>query len=167
MLIFYINSIANQPLALKIRIAYKIPQMKRRDLTTEEREETRRLANEWEVFRAENKGATQTWLGAETGLGGQSAVSQYLNGVIPLNLTALLAFCRVLNLEPKQISPRLSSMVGDVELMQLAGQGNAPISLTAAQTAREQLLLMAYRVGSDTDRTAMDVLAEQILRRAG
>lgn len=38
---------------------------------------------------------------------GQSAVSQYLNGRIPLNLKALLGFSSVLGVHPSEISPRL------------------------------------------------------------
>lgn len=138
---------------------------KRRELTEEEREEAQRLSDAWDDFKANNKGSSQAWLGAESGLGTQGAVFQYVRGVIPLNLTALLAICRVLELDPKQISPRLAGMLNVVQLRQVAGRSDLP-SLTEAKTAREQLLLMAYRSGDEADRTAMDVLAEQVLTRA-
>src|SRR5437764_11675008 len=96
---------------------------KRRELTDEEREEARRLSNAWDVFKAENRGSSQAWLAAESGLGTQGAVFQYLRGVIPLNLTSLLAICRVLRLDPREISPRLAGVLGDVQLQQAAGQG--------------------------------------------
>ena len=50
---------------------------------------------------------TQEVLAERLGYAGQSAVSQYLNGRIPLNLTALLAFAEQLEINPADISPRL------------------------------------------------------------
>lgn len=87
--------------------ANKIVCMKRRELTSEEKDEAQRLNAAWLDFKAKNAGATQTWLAAEAGLGTQGAVGQYLRGVIPLNLQALLAICRVIGKEPREISPRL------------------------------------------------------------
>lgn len=139
---------------------------KRRELTDEERAEAQRLSDAWDAFKVNNRGSSQAWLAAESGLGTQGAVFQYLRGVIPLNLTALLSICRVLGLSPKQISPRLAGMLNVVQLRLVEGRSDMP-SLTEAKTAREQLLLMAYRSGSEADRTAMDVLAEQILKGAG
>lgn len=80
---------------------------KRRPLTPEEREAARKLSAEWAKFRDREK-ATQEWLGRETGLGSQTVVSQYLRGHIPLNLKAILAFCRVLKISPETISPELT-----------------------------------------------------------
>jgi hypothetical protein len=85
--------------------------MKRRELTDEEKDEAERLKQAWETYRFANKGATQTWLAAESGLGTQGAVSQYMRGVIPLNVEALAAMCRVLQLDPHTISPRLMKIV--------------------------------------------------------
>lgn len=139
---------------------------KRRDLTDEEKGEAQRLANAWEAFKGENPGATQVWLAAETGLGSQSAVNQYLRGVVPLNLTALLSFCRVLGLDPHKISSRLAGVVGSFGAPSQAQPAQQENGLTVASTAREQLVLLAYRMGNENDRSAMDALAEQILRRA-
>lgn len=165
MLLFYISSNAFQAPWQQKRHAYKMFNMKRRrELTTEERQEAERLSSAWETFKAENRGSSQAWLAAESGLGTQGAVHQYLRGIIPLNLTALLAICRVIGTEPKQISPRLAAMIGDVQLQQAEGKVDGS-SLTVARTAREQLLLMAYRAGGEAERTAMDVLAEQVLKR--
>jgi hypothetical protein len=132
--------------------------MKRRDLTPEEQAEAGRLAAAWETFKEGKRHATQAWLAEQTGLGNQSLMYQYLRAKIPLNLTALLAICRVIEADPKAISPRLTGLIGEVN----AGESD----LTSARTAREQLVLMAYRAGSDNDRTAMDVLAERILMHA-
>lgn len=81
--------------------------MKRRELTAEERGEAERLNAAWLAYKAKHKGATQTWLAAEAGLGTQGAVGQYLLGKIPLNVEALLAICRVIEADPRSISPRL------------------------------------------------------------
>jgi|SRR5450830_357818 len=85
--------------------------MKRRELTIEEVQEAERLGAAWSAFKAANKGATQEWLGRETGIGSQGAVGQYLRGVIPLNIEALMAFCRVLGADPQFVSPRLADKV--------------------------------------------------------
>jgi len=103
--------------------------MKRRELTREEQLEAERLKAAWESYRAEHDGATQTWLGAESGLGSQGAVSQYLRGVIPLNLQALLAISRVIGADPRVISPRLMEVVEQVRGMEEGGAANSPDAL--------------------------------------
>jgi hypothetical protein len=85
--------------------------MTRRELTTEEKAEAARLTAAWERYKAENKGATQTWLAAEAGLGTQGSVSQYMRAVIALNVEALMAMCRVIGADPREISPRLTSKI--------------------------------------------------------
>jgi hypothetical protein len=85
--------------------------MKRRELTAEEQHEAARLRDAWAAYKDRNHGVTQEWLGRETGLGSQGAVGQYLRGVIPLNLSALLNFCRVLKVSPENVSPRLAKLV--------------------------------------------------------
>lgn len=104
-------SVAFQAKNTENSTAHKIRRMKRRELTPEEKKEALRLAELWREYKAANKGATQEWLGHETGIGGQSAVGQYLRGIIPLNLEALFAFSRVLRVEPMAISPRLAANV--------------------------------------------------------
>lgn len=81
--------------------------MNRRPLTPEEQGEADRLASFWKEFREKNPGATQAWLATASGLGTQGAVSQYLRGVIPLNLQALMSICRVIDADPYYVSPRL------------------------------------------------------------
>lgn len=85
--------------------------MKRRELTEEEQGEAAKLSAAWNQYKADNAGATQTWLGAETGIGSQSAVGQYLRGTVPLNIEALMAICRVIGADPQVISPRLAGKV--------------------------------------------------------
>ncbi|WP_186033473.1 hypothetical protein [Burkholderia gladioli] len=85
--------------------------VKKRPLTSEEIEECRRLAQAWERHKQDNPGASQNWLGQVTGLGGQSLISQYFRGVIPLNVRALLTICKHINADPQAISPRLMSQI--------------------------------------------------------
>lgn len=86
----------------------------RRQLTPEEQQEAERLSAAWLAYKAENKGANQTWLAAVSELGTQGAVGQYLRGVIPLNLDALLAICRIIKADPQKISPRLASKIDGI-----------------------------------------------------
>jgi hypothetical protein len=81
--------------------------MNRRPLTPEEQEEARRLTSFWDDYRKANPGSTQAWLAGAAGLGTQGAVSQYLRGVIPLNLHALISICRAIDADPYFVSPRL------------------------------------------------------------
>ncbi|MCP3709755.1 hypothetical protein M3I54_22690 [Paraburkholderia sp. CNPSo 3274] len=81
--------------------------IQRHELTAEEQQEVARLRAAWESFKANNPGATQEWLGAEAKIGGQSAVGQYLRGVLALNFATLMKLCAVLKVSPSSISPRL------------------------------------------------------------
>lgn len=83
--------------------------MNRRPLTDEEHADAQRLSAAWRAYKAKNRGATQAWLATETGIGTQGALGQYLRGAIPLNMPALLALARVLQVAPEEISPRLAS----------------------------------------------------------
>lgn len=92
--------------------------VQKRELTAEERADAARLKAAWAAYkesRAQHgESLSQEWLGAETGLGKQSLIGQYLRGAIPLNLNALLAFCRVIGARPTDISPRLSTALLDI-----------------------------------------------------
>lgn len=118
--------------------------MKRRDLTDEEKREAERLTAAWESYKGANKGATQTWLAAESGLGTQGAVSQYMRAVIPLNVEALMAMCRVIGADPREISPRLTKLVqlptGLVEqpTPEDSPFGDAPGSFKGARSVRSE-----------------------------
>lgn len=168
---FYISSGAFQAPNIKKSDATKMAHMKtRRDLTTEEQAEAQRLYAAWRVFKSENAGATQEWLAAASGLGTQGAVGQYLRGVIPLNIVALIAICRVINADPKTVSPRLTEIVegirdGGRDQEGTAGSWSAMLD-SAAKTAREQRLLAAHRLSGPDGQAALDALADQLLRRA-
>ncbi|SAK53338.1 hypothetical protein AWB78_01316 [Caballeronia calidae] len=110
--------------------------IERRPPTPEELEEARRLAAIWEDFKTRNPGVSQEWLGKEAGIGGQSAVSQYLLGKIALNLEAMLRLCGVLGAKPMDVSPRLMTQFFGDEGSRLTavsqgsiGEGNPNTSL--------------------------------------
>ncbi|KAE8757339.1 hypothetical protein FSO04_24275 [Paraburkholderia madseniana] len=81
--------------------------IQRHRLSDEEKAEAARLRAIWESFKVAHPGVSQEWLGNATGIGGQSAVSQYLRGEIMLNFANLIKFCNVLGANPSDISPRL------------------------------------------------------------
>lgn len=56
---------------------------------------------------------TQDRIADLCGWSGQSVVSQYANGKIPLNIPALIKFAQVLNFAPAEVSPRLAKLFGD------------------------------------------------------
>lgn len=95
--------------------------MKRRELTREETQDAERLNSAWNAYKANHKGATQTWLAAEAGLGTQGAVGQYLRGKIPLNTDALIAICKVIEVDPAGISPRLTKPLYDLAFINKDG----------------------------------------------
>lgn len=81
----------------------------KRELTPTEKAAAERLRAAWESYRAQHKGATQTWLGSETHLGNQSLMGQYLGGMIPLNHKALFAICKAISVDPTTISAELTA----------------------------------------------------------
>ena len=86
----------------------------RTPLTPEQDQEAKRLKA---IFNARKDAArsrgsklNQDDVAAACGWGGQSAVSQYMNGRIALNLEALLKLSRALDFEPSEVSPRLTGV---------------------------------------------------------
>lgn len=78
---------------------------KRRDLTAEELAVAARLRAIYES-KKRSEGLTQEVLADITGLT-QSAVTQYLNGKIALNLAAIFAFAKSLKVDAREIDPTL------------------------------------------------------------
>jgi hypothetical protein len=121
--------------------------IKKRPLTAEEKLDAARLKAAWEDYRLspQNKGATQAWLGKEAGLGNQSAVGQYLTGKIPLNHKALFAICKVLRVEPAQISKSLSATL---PAKKTTSENSSGKMLLTYVDVNEMKLLTAYRESS-------------------
>lgn len=80
--------------------------MKERDQHTEI--EAAALKAAFQEWKKGGPGRTQEAVAEALGFAGQSAVSQYLNGRIPLNLSALLGFAGLFRVNPSSISERLA-----------------------------------------------------------
>lgn len=89
-----------------------IPGMAKRLFTAEDRAAHIKLKSLWEVKR-KPLGLTQENVMEALDMN-QSAVSQYLNGKIPLRLAAALKFARVLKVKPTEIRPDLAEITSEV-----------------------------------------------------
>lgn len=85
---------------------------KRRDLTQTEKDDARRLQEQFlqakEAASDRGEKLTQAVLADRLNWSSQSPVSQYMTGKIPLNVKAVLQFSRALNVPPETISPTLA-----------------------------------------------------------
>ena len=79
---------------------------RRRSLSDEEQQWADNLNRQW-AQRAD-RSLSQSDAADELGYAGQSTVSQYINGVVPLNTGAILAFAELLGIQPGQINPKLA-----------------------------------------------------------
>ena len=70
-------------------------------------EEAARLKAIYRTRKAADPSLNQDRVAEECGWASQSVVSQYMNGKIPLNITALLSLSRALKFSPEEVSPRL------------------------------------------------------------
>ncbi|MFP2768070.1 LexA family transcriptional regulator [Oceanisphaera sp. KMM 10153] len=90
--------------------------MKRRPLSDAEKADAERLKSIYNRRKRELAGSgvrlTQEELASRCGWAGQSAVSQYLNGRVPLNIEAVMKFARELGVEVADISPNLANAHG-------------------------------------------------------
>lgn len=84
--------------------------MPAKPLTPEQQEDAGRLKALFETYQNNLREAGEPWaqevLAERLGIG-QSATSQYLNGKIPLNADALLAFSALMGTQPEAISPSI------------------------------------------------------------
>lgn len=80
----------------------------RRELTAEEMADTQRLQQLWKKH-AHTLGLTQAKASEMFGFANQSAVSQYLNGRIPLNMETTTRFAALLKVPLGDISPNHAS----------------------------------------------------------
>jgi len=71
-------------------------------------DEAAKLKAIYESRKQADPSLTQDVIADRAGWSGQSVVSQYLNGRIPLNLPALLKFSAILGFEPSEVSHRLT-----------------------------------------------------------
>lgn len=78
----------------------------RRSLTDAELEAQQNLRGIWNEKKKQLK-LTQESAAHEMGFKTQGAVSHYINGLIPLNLSAILSFAKLLQVSPAEISTKL------------------------------------------------------------
>lgn len=123
----------------------------RRPLTDEEREDARRLHAIW-LRRKGELGVTQEQLAADCGWTTQSALNQYLRGVIPLNLEAALKLARALRVEVSDLSPRLASLL-------------PPTPHRIGEEAASYQKTKTKEVGEDPRRLAWNRLYEELERK--
>jgi transcriptional regulator with XRE-family HTH domain len=95
-------------------------------LTTEQLRDAARLKKIFEDRKAIDKSMTQETLAAACGWKTQSAAQQYLNGLVPLNLDALIKFSLALDVPVTEISPTLGSRIMSVRV----GLDGAPAELS-------------------------------------
>ena len=83
----------------------------KRKITQESIAAQRKLQAAWYAAKARRgRDLNQAVFGDKFGWS-QSVVTQYLNGRIPLNLTALLRFCEELEVSPEDIYPELAKQI--------------------------------------------------------
>ncbi|MGB4334561.1 MAG: XRE family transcriptional regulator [Chromatiaceae bacterium] len=111
----------------------------RRNLTLEEAVISRNLARVWNM-RKRDLDLTQEKAADELGFKSQSAISQYLNGYIPLNTDAVLSFARLLRVAPEEIDPNITSL--------FQGQPGhllpAPANVGPASLGKHRIPLISY-----------------------
>ncbi|MFO1434179.1 MAG: helix-turn-helix domain-containing protein [Candidatus Competibacteraceae bacterium] len=101
--------------------------MKRRQLTIQQAESARFLLQIWNERKVQ-LGLTQKKAADMLGIT-QSAIGQYLHGIIPLNTDTVIKFARLLGVAPSEISPDTAEkfdVVGPV--IAHAGQESIEIS---------------------------------------
>lgn len=79
----------------------------------EQKEDAKRLKAIWLAKKAE-LGLTQQTFGSRYDIGDQGLVTQYLNGIIPLNLKAAIRFAKGLKVGVSDFSPSLGEIVAMV-----------------------------------------------------
>lgn len=84
--------------------------MNRRVLTKEELADVDRLRACWERRKGELR-LTQSKAAEALGFSNQTAISQYINGRIPLNMEAAFKFAELLEVPIDELSPRYSKRV--------------------------------------------------------
>lgn len=84
--------------------------MANRDLTTDEIEDAKRLRKLWSE-KKEELHLSQVKAAKELGYSSQSAVSQYINGKVPINFQTAAKFAKLLKTDIQLIAPRFGKLV--------------------------------------------------------
>jgi transcriptional regulator with XRE-family HTH domain len=127
--------------------------------TEEQKEVARRLKRTWDEKR-ETLGLTQEKVAELFGWSNASAVSQYLNGTVALNVEAVLRFAKILRVHPTDIMPELEELLPN-GAAQAAKEDKAEEALKLALSIlelpagqRAALLKISNALGSKVDESA-------------
>lgn len=136
--------------------------MPAKPLTPEQKQDAARLKAAFNAFkdrrRAEGKPHTQGDLEEELQLK-QSAMSQYINGKIPLNADALTKFCRLMGEKPEQISPAVFSQAvqKSIELVDPSSNKEVDVSKVVPPTGvLSQDIINALVVAAPSERAQIE-----------
>ena len=88
----------------------KIKEYYYRPLSEEHQQDAIRLKDIWEQ-RKEKLLLSQAKAASMMGFKSQGAISQYINGRVPLGVEAALKFCKVLQCNLYEISPRMDALI--------------------------------------------------------
>lgn len=118
--------------------------MPAKPLTPEQKQDAARLKSAYEAYKAQlakqGQPNSQDAIAEKLNMG-QSAMSQYLNGRIPLNGEALLAFCSLFGALPMDISPSIFKKEHDWSLKWISpSKGQAKAAEDSAEKVGGELL---------------------------
>lgn len=113
---------------------------KRRDLSAEERGDAERLRQLWEAKSSSLK-LTQLQASREFGFANQSAISQYLNARIPLNLETTAKFARLLKVSIEEISPRYAKALAPESLCDCPALASLPAGKVVEADKESRLII--------------------------
>lgn len=103
-------------------------------LTEEQLQDAARLKKIFEERKASDRSVTQESIAAACGWKTQSAAQQYLNGMVPLNLDALIKFSLALDVPVTEISPTLGARIMAVRVAHnAASAGLSPQAIAVAK----------------------------------
>jgi hypothetical protein len=133
----------------RMRRAYTLPLVPAKELTPEQKADAKRLKAAFKAWQAYRKaqGLEYAQEVVTDGLGfGQSALSQYLNGHIPLNGETLRKLCTLIGVNPGSISPsiveaevaRAKQWLPNVVTLPVADERNAGLRKRAHQKVRSK-----------------------------
>lgn len=100
---------------------------------------------EWQATQKQNKKeSSQQYAAHELGFG-QSAMSQYLNGGIPLNVDAAVAFAKLIGVKIDEFSPSVAREIRESAELINSGRGRPDLSIVK----REPRLILAWDYEED------------------
>ncbi|QBY45394.1 helix-turn-helix domain-containing protein [Arsenophonus nasoniae] len=110
-----------------------------RRITPEDKQAAARLKKLWNE-KKEALSLTQEKAAEELGFNTQGAVSQYLNGKVPLNTDTIIKFAKILHVSPEAIKPELSSLLKYVR--ETDSDSNTPTQQPEISITNRELALL-------------------------